>query len=140
MSRQLDKVIRHMVAWAGGDPRQVRIPRVRHRLRIRTQRVGEVRLITVSPPRGNDRSSAEWTGGQLGEAAKAVVLRGLVVRIPATEGFWLAMEGAGVIPLTNTVTEGSEALRDLIHQWVIIRGTCSAQGIAVEAVQATTEE
>ncbi|MEJ5312348.1 MAG: hypothetical protein WHX52_21495, partial [Anaerolineae bacterium] len=62
-----------------------------------------------------------------------------VLAPPQTTTLWLALEGAGAVPLVPASGEVEATLRALVQQRVVIRGACVAQGIAVDAVQAVKE-
>ena len=139
MNHDAPKLIRYLVALTGGDPCQTRIPRGKHRLRAHTQRVGDVRLITVVPSRGALPHLADIDETALAPFVAApgtVLLRGIIAAVPPDDALWLALPGAGAIPLVTTEAEVNAALRDLIRRWAIVRGVCSEKGIIVHAVQA----
>lgn len=140
MSFDVNNVIRHLLALTGADPRKAKLPLGKRKVRVHTQRIGDVRLITVAPMRGTLPEVDATTLGDVCAATGAVLLRGVVLAPPRTDTLWLALEGAGAVPLTPASGEVEATLRGLVQQRVIIRGTCVAQGIAVDAVQAVQED
>ncbi len=124
-----------MVAWAGGDPGQVHVPRLKHRLQISIRRVGDTRFLTIGPTRRKWSARNEATAAQSDSTRSAVVLRGVVLRDPESASIWLAMKGAGVMPIRGITPTIDRKLRDLNQRWVTIRGALSSTGIAVEMVQ-----
>lgn len=139
MTRDVSKVIRHLIALTGADPTKARIPRGKHRLNVHTQGVGDVRLITVAPTKGKLPRVDESAMQQLCAAADTVVLRGIVVALPPDDTLWLALAGAGALPLEPVSPDVDATLRSLVRCPVIVRGECAARGIAVQTVQAVTE-
>ncbi len=139
MNYDVPKLIRYLVALTGADPCQTWIPKGKHRLRAHTQRVGDVRLITVVPARGalphldgiDETALAPFVA-----APGTVLLRGIIAAVPPDDALWLTLPGAGAMPLVAAGAEVEATLRDLIRQWAIVRGVCSAEGIVVHAVQA----
>lgn len=140
MSHDVSKVIRHLIALTGADPTKARIPRGKRRLHVHTQRVGDVRLITVAPTKGTLPPVNESTLSQLCAVADTVLLRGIVVALPAHATLWLVLSGAGAVPLVAASPDVAATLQALIHQPVIVRGVCSTHGIAVQTVQAVVED
>ena len=94
MSRDLSKVIRHLITLTGADPTKARIPRGKHRLNVHTQRVGDVRLITVAPAKGSIPRIDESALQQLCASADTVLLQGIIVALPPHDSLWLALAGA----------------------------------------------
>jgi hypothetical protein len=58
MNHDVDSVIRHLLALTGADPRKAKLPLGKRKVRVHTQRIGDVRLITVAPMRGH---CPKWT-------------------------------------------------------------------------------
>ena len=139
MNHDVDTVIRHLLALTGADPRKAKLPVGKRKVRVHTQRIGDVRLITVAPMRGTLPEVDATTLGDVCAATGTVVLRGIVLAPPRTKTLWLALEGAGAVPLLSASGEVEATLRALVQQRVIIQGTCVAQGIAVDTVQAVQE-
>ncbi len=52
MSHDVNTVIRHLLALTGADPRKARLPAGKRKVRVHTQHIGDVRLITVAPAQG----------------------------------------------------------------------------------------
>jgi len=129
-------VIRHLLALTGADPRKARLPAGKRKVRVHTQRIGEVRLITVAPMQGTLPEVETPALNDVCAPTDAVLLRGIVLAPPHTDTLWLTLEGAGAVPLLPASDEVDTTLRDLVQQRVVIRGACVAQGIAVETVQA----
>ena len=140
MSHDVNTVIRHLLALTGADPRKARLPAGKRKVRVYTQRIGDVRLITVAPVQGTLPEVDATTLGDVCAPTGAVLLRGIVLAPPHTDTLWLALEGAGAVPLLPASGEVDVTLRALVQQRVIIRGACVAQGIAVDAVQAVQED
>ena len=69
-------------------------------------------------------------------APGTVLLRGIIATVPPENALWLALPGAGAIPLVAAEAEVEATLRNLIRQWAIVREVCSVDGIVVHAVQA----
>ena len=69
-------------------------------------------------------------------APGTVLLRGIIAAVPPENALWLTLPGAGGIPLVAAGAEVEATLRNLIRQLAIVRGTCSADGVRVHAVQA----
>ncbi len=139
MKYDAPKQPRCLVALTGSDPRQTQISRSKHCLTADTQGVNDVRLITVAPARGplphldgiDETALAPFVA-----APGTVLLRGIIIAIPPKNALWLTLPGAGAMPLVAAGAEVAADLRDLIRQWAIVRGVCSAEGIVVHAVQA----
>ena len=140
MSHDVNTVIRHLLALTGADPRKARLPAGKRKVRVHTQRIGDVRLITVAPAQGTLPEVETPALNDVCAPTGAVLLRGIVLAPPHTDTLWLALEGAGAVPLLPASGEVDATLRDLVQQRVIIRGACVAQGIAVDAVQAVQED
>ena len=140
MSHDVNTVIRHLLALTGADPRKARLPLGKRKVRVHTQRIGDVRLITVAPMQGTLPEVEAPALNDVCAPTDAVLLRGIVLAPPHTDTLWLALEGAGAVPLLPASGEVDATLRDLVQQRVIIRGACVAQGIAVDAVQAVQED
>ena len=140
MSHDVNTVIRHLLALTGADPRKARLPAGKRKVRVHTQRIGDVRLITVAPLRGQLPEVEAHTLSDVCAPTGAVLLRGIVLAPPHTDTLWLALEGAGAVPLVPASDEVEAALRALVQQRVVIRGACVAQGIAVDAVQTVQED
>ena len=139
MNHDAPKLIRYLVALTGGDPCQTRIPKGKHRLRAHTQRVGDVRLITVVPARGTLPHLADIDETALAPFVAApgtVLLRGIITAVPPDKTLWLALPGAGAMPLVTAEADVAADLRDLVRRWAIVRGVCSENGVVVHAVQA----
>jgi hypothetical protein len=109
-------------------------------VRVHAQRIGDLRLITVAPMRGTMPEVEAHILNDVYAPTGAALLRGIVLTPPHTDTLWLALEGAGAMPLLPASAEMEVTLRDLVQQRVVIRGACVAQGIAVDAVQAVTED
>ena len=140
MSFDFNNVIRHLLALTGADPRKARLPEGKRKLRVHTQRIGDVRLITVAPAR-EPLPDVETPGlAHLCAPTGTVLLRGIVIAPPQATTLWLSLEGAGSVPLAPASPAVEATLRDLVEQRVIIQGTCVAHGIAVDTVQAVQEE
>jgi len=139
MPQNLNNVIRHLIALTGADPRQARIPQGKHRLQVHTQRVGEVRLITVAPAKRTLPHIDTTALSHLETMNDTVLLQGIVTALPQSDALWLALAGAGALPLVATQADVEQTLRALVYAPVIIQGECSAQGIEVHAVQAVVE-
>jgi hypothetical protein len=136
LTHDVRRVIRHLLALAGADPRRARIPRGKHRLDIHTQRIGEVRLITVAPASG-PLPELEEPVGDYGPATEGrLLLRGLLVDPAPPASLWLVLVGAGALPLVAAAEEIEQTLRALVGHPVIVRGTCAAAGLVVHSVQA----
>ena len=139
MSHDVGKVIRHLIALTGADPTRARIPRGKRRLHVHTQRVGDVRLITVAPAKGPLPPVDESAISRLCATADTVLLRGIVVTLPTNATLWLVLSRAGAIPLVAVSPDVDATLRALARRPVIVRGQCTARGIAVQTVQAVVE-
>ncbi len=139
MSRDVNAVIRHLLALTGADPRKARLPLGKRKVRVHTQRIGDVRLIIVTPLRDPLPEVETPALNDVCAPTGAVWLRGIVLAPPQATTLWLALEGAGAVPLVPTSGEVEATLRALVQQRVVIRGACVAQGIAVDAVQAVQE-
>jgi len=139
MKQSLDKVVRHMVAWAGGDPCQVQLPRVKRCLDIHSRRVGDLHVITVGPSQRSQRRYLESAVTQEETPNDAVVLCGVVVTLHESNATWLVMSGAGMVPVSGATAQIEADLRALAHRQVILRGACSTQGIVVQAIQPVEE-
>jgi len=139
MSHDVNTVIRHLLALTGADPRKARLPAGKRKVRVHTQRIGDVRLITVAPAQGTLPEVEAPALNDVCAPTGAVLLRGIVLAPPQTTTLWLALEGAGAVPLVPASGEVEATLRALVQQRVVIRGACVAQGIAVDAVQAVKE-
>ena len=109
-------------------------------MRVHAQRIGDLRLITVAPMRGTMPEVEAHILTDVCAPTGAVVLGGIVLAPPHTDTLWLALEGAGAVPLVPASSEVEVTLRNLVQQRVVIRGACVVQGIAVDAVQALTED
>jgi hypothetical protein len=140
MSHDVDTVIRHLLALTGADPRKAKLPAGKRKVRVHTQRIGDMRLITVAPMRGTLPEVDATTFNDVCASTDTVLLRGVVLAPPRTDTLWLALEGAGAVPLLPASGEAEATLRALVQQRVVIRGACVAQGIAVDAVQAVRED
>ena len=140
MSFDVNNVIRHLLALTGADPRKARLPAGKRKLHVHTQRIGDVRLITVAPAR-EPLPDVETPGlAHLCAPTGTVLLRGIVIAPPHTDTLWLSLEGAGSVPLMPASPAVESALRALVQQRVIIQGTCATHGIAVDTVQAVQED
>ena len=95
MNHDVDTVIRHLLALTGADPRKAKLPVGKRKVRVHTQRIGDVRLITVAPMRGTLPEVDATTLGDVCAATGTVLLRGIVLAPPRTKTLWLALEGAG---------------------------------------------
>ena len=135
MKQSLDKVIRHMVAWAGGDPCQVQLPRVKRRLDIHSQRIGDLHVITVGPSPRSPHGHLESMVTQEDPLSDTVVLCGVIVTLHGSDATWLVMAGAGMMPLAGATVQIEAELRALTHRQVVLRGSCSPQGIVVQVLQ-----
>ena len=136
------KLIGYLVALTGADLCQTRISRGEHRLRAHTQRIGDVRLITVVPTRGalpHLDAGDEAALAPFVAAPGTVLLRGIIATVPPENALWLTLPGAGAIPLVAAEAEVNAALRSLARRWAIVRGVCSEKGIIVHAVQAEAD-
>ena len=139
MKQDVDSLVRRLIAWSGGDPTQAQVPRGRRRLRIDVQRVGDVHLITVAPMRRGSPMPEALTLPPYDAAAPTVILQGIVTRLPGTEALWLALEGAGALPLSGLDADVTAILQGFVHRRVVVRGVCTLQGIGVHAIQAVAE-
>jgi hypothetical protein len=139
MTQDVGHLIRYLLALSGADPGRARIPRGKHRLRVHTQRVGDVRLITVAPAKGALPTVDETALAHLVAAPDTVLLRGIVATAPAVSTLWLVLAGAGAVPLAGVDAETATTLRELVGRPVIVRGACSEAGIVVHAVQAEAD-
>lgn len=140
MSHDVNTVIRHLLALTGADPRKARLPAGKRKLRVHTQRIGDVRLITVAPMQGTFPEVEAPALNDVCAPTGAVLLRGIVLAPSQATTLWLALEGAGAVPLVPASGEVAATLRGLVQQRVVIRGACVAQGIAVDTVQAVQED
>ncbi len=136
MHHDVQQFIRYLVALSGGDPCQTQIPRGKRALRIHAQRVGEVRLVTVTPASGPLPDVDESTVAHLVAAPGTVLLRGIVIAAPPERALWLTLPGTGAVPLVAADADIAATLRGLVRCPVIVRGVCAAQGIVVHAAQA----
>ncbi len=139
MNHDIDTVIRHLLALTGADPRKAKLPLGKRKVRVHTQRIGDVRLITVAPLRGQLPEVDAATFSDVCASTDTVLLRGVILAPPRTKTLWLTLEGAGAVPLLPASGEVDATLRGLVRQRVVIRGACVAQGIAVDTVQAVQE-
>ena len=126
MSHDVNTVIRHLLALTGADPRKARLPAGKRKVRVHTQRIGDVRLITVAPAQGTLPEVEAHTLSDVCAPTGTVLLRGIVLAPPRTDTLWLALEGAGAVPLVPTSGEVEATLRGLVQQRVGIRGACVA--------------
>lgn len=139
MTQDVGRLIRYLLALSGADPCRARIPRGKHRLQVHTQRVGDVRLITVTPAKGTLPGVDEAALAHLAPAPDTVLLRGIVAAVSPTRPLWLVLAGAGAVPLAAEDAATATTLRELAGRPVIVRGACSEAGIVVHAVQAEAE-
>lgn len=140
MPYELNSIVRHLMALTGADPRKVRLPEGKHKVRVHVQRIGDVRLITVAPLQGKLSEVDDPTVAHLCAANDTVLLRGIVSAPPKAVRLWLALEGLGAVPLIPASPAVEKALRALVQRRVILQGECVAHGIAVHTVQAAPEE
>ncbi len=140
MHHDAPQFIRYLVALTGGDPCLTQIPRGKHPLRIHTQRVGAVRLVTVAPGSDPLPEVDETALSPLVAAPGTVLLRGIIAGVrdtaAADRALWLTLPGAGAVPLVAADADIAVTLRGLLRRPVIVRGVCAAQGIVVHMVQA----
>ncbi len=139
MSYELNTVVRHLVALAGADPRKVRLPEGKYKLRVHGQRIGDVRLITVAPLQGSLPEIDARDVALLCAENDRVLLRGIVSAPPRAGTLWLALDGVGAVPLVPASPRVEKALRALVQRQVVIQGECAPRGIAVHTVQVAPE-
>ncbi len=140
MSYELNALIRHLVALGGADPRKVRLPEGKHKLRVHAQRIGDVRLITVAPLQGPLPEIDAQDVAHLCAENDKVLLRGIVSAPPRAGTVWLALEGVGAVPLVPASLSVEKALRALVERRVIVQGKCATRGIAVDTVRVAPEK
>ena len=85
MSYELNTVVRHLMALAGADPRKVRLPEGKHKLRVHSQRIGDVRLVTVAPWQGTLPEVDAQGVAHLCAENDLLLLRGIVSAPPRTK-------------------------------------------------------
>jgi hypothetical protein len=139
MKQNLDRMIRHMVAWAGGDPCQVQLPRLKSELHIHSQRIGDLHLIAVTRPHRQHPSGYQQDQVQQSTETGTLVLCGVIVTLRGTDAAWLVMAGAGMIPIAGATAQVDAELQALNHRRVVLKGACSTQGLVVQAVQPIEE-
>ncbi len=139
MSYELNTVVRHLMALAGADPRKVRLPEGKHKLRVHSQRIGDVRLVTVAPWQGTLPEVDAQGVAHLCAENDLLLLRGIVSAPPRAKTLWLALDGVGAVPLIPASPRVEKALRALVQRRVVIQGECAPRGIAVHTVQAAPE-
>ena len=83
MSYELNTVVRHLMALAGADPRKVRLPEGKHKLHVHSQRIGDVRLVTVAPWQGTLPEVDAQGVAHLCAESGLLLLRGIVSAPPA---------------------------------------------------------
>ena len=140
MSYELNTVVRHLMALAGADPRKVRLPEGKHKLRVHSQRIGDVRLVTVAPWQGTLPEVDAHGVAHLCAENNLLLLRGIVSAPPRTKTLWLALDGVGAVPLIAASPRVEKALRALVQRRVVIQGECAPHGIAVHTVQVAPEK
>jgi len=134
MSYELNTVVRHLMALAGADPGKVRLPEGKHKLRVHSQRIGDVRLVTVAPWQGTLPEVDAQGVAHLCAENDLLLLRGIVSAPPRTRTLWLALDGVGAVPLVPASPRIEKALRALVQHRVVIQGECAPHGIAVHTV------
>ena len=140
MSYELNAVVRHLMALAGADPRKVRLPAGKHKLRVHSQRIGDVRLVTIAPWQGTLPEVDAQGVAHLCAENNLLLLRGIISAPPQAKMLWLALDGVGAVPLITASPKIENALRALVQRRVVIQGECAARGIAVHTVQVVPEQ
>ena len=111
MNHDVDTVIRHLLALTGADPRKAKLPVGKRKVRVHTQRIGDVRLITVAPMRGTLPEVDTHALNDVCASTGTVLLRGVILAPSHTKTLWLALEGAGAVPLLPASGEVDATLR-----------------------------
>ncbi|HQE91791.1 MAG TPA: hypothetical protein PLH19_03795 [Anaerolineae bacterium] len=111
MSYELNTLVRHLMALAGADPRKVRLPEGKYKLRVHSQRIGDVRLVTVAPWQGTLPEVDAQGVAHLCAENDLLLLRGIVSAPPRTKTLWLALDGVGAVPLVPASPRVEKALR-----------------------------
>ena len=140
MSYELNTVVRHLMALAGADPRKVRLPEGKHKLRVHSQRIGDVRLVTVAPWQGTLPEVDAQGVAHLCAENDLLLLRGIVSAPPRTKTLWLALDGVGAVPLVPAYPRIEKMLHALVQCRVVIQGECAPRGITVHTVQVAPEK